>query len=96
MRMDCFQINSIKLSKFNKAFHHRMLRETLHVLSIDLQLVRQEEELREEEEAYYEAKREAARVAKLQRKKEMAIKSNSLVVKEGKNAWLGDENEWEL
>ena len=66
------------------------------MLSIDLQLVRQEEELREEEEAYYEAKREAARVAKLQRKKEMAIKSNSLVVKEGKNAWLGDENEWEL
>ena len=65
-------------------------------LNFVLQLVRQEEELREEEEAYYEAKREAARVAKMQRKKEMAIKSNSLVVKEGKNAWLGDENEWEL
>ena len=61
-----------------------------------LQLVRQEEELREEEEAYYEAKREAARVAKMQRQKEMAVKSNSVVVKEGKNAWLGDENEWEL
>ena len=72
-----------------------------HVVVLDgftfvLQLVRQEEELREEEEAYYEAKREAARVAKMQRQKEMAVKSNSVVVKEGKNAWLGDENEWEL
>ena len=72
-----------------------------HVVVLDgftfvLQLVRQEEELREEEEAYYEAKREAARVAKMQRQKEMAVKSNSVVVKEGKNAWLGDGNEWEL
>ena len=72
-----------------------------HVVVLDgftfvLQLVHQEEELREEEEAYYEAKREAARVAKMQRQKEMAVKSNSVVVKEGKNAWLGDENEWEL
>ncbi len=59
--------------------------------------MRQEEELREEEEAYYEAKREAARVAKMQRRKEMtAVKTNSVVVREGKNAWLGDENEWEL
>ena len=49
-----------------------------------------------EEEAYYEAKREAARVAKMQRQREQAIKANAGVVNNGPNAWLGDENEWDV
>ncbi|ELU05546.1 hypothetical protein CAPTEDRAFT_228182 [Capitella teleta] len=63
---------------------------------IDQQLVHQEEELRMEEEAYYEAKREAARVAKMQRMKEKALKEAGIVKKGGK-AWVGDdESDWEI
>ena len=68
-------------------------------LSIDwcFQLVRQEEELRMEEEAYYEAKREAARAAKLQRAKEQQGKSNALVPAKGGKSWVGeDESDWEV
>ena len=61
-----------------------------------VQLVHQEEELRMEEEAYYEAKREAARVAKMQRVKEKALKDAG-IVKKGPKAWLGeDESDWEV
>lgn len=61
-----------------------------------LQLSKQEEELRAEEEAYYEAKREAARIAKLQKVKEKAAKGKNATTKGGRS-WLGDdENEWEV
>ena len=61
-----------------------------------LKLARQEEELRLEEEKFYEAKREAARIAKLQKKKEQTAKSKNATTKGGKS-WLGeDENEWDM
>ena len=66
------------------------------LLSLVSQLVRQEEELRQEEEAYYEAKREAARAARAQKQKELNSRANAGVVNNGPNAWLGDENEWEV
>lgn len=51
-----------------------------------------------EEEAYYEAKREAARVAKMQRQKEqMSKQSGALVIRNGPKAWLGDdESDWDV
>lgn len=58
------------------------------------QLAQQEEDLRLEEEAYYEAKREAARIAKLQRAKEKAAKQNAAI--NGSRTWLGDDEEWEV
>lgn len=58
------------------------------------QLSHQEEELKREEEAYFEAKREAAYIAKLQRAKEKtAIKNASI---NGSRSWLGDDEEWEV
>ena len=66
---------------------------------LPIQLVRQEEELRMEEEAYYEAKREAARVARMQKMKEQASKqqSSALVLRNGPKAWIGeDESDWEV
>lgn len=61
---------------------------------IDTKLGQEEEEIRAEEEKFYEAKREAARVAKLQRAKEANAKNKS--TKHGKS-WLGDdENEWDV
>ena len=55
----------------------------------------EEEEIRAEEEKFYEAKREAARVAKLQKAKE-ASSRNKHSTKTGKS-WLGeDEGEWEV
>ncbi|CAE1275472.1 unnamed protein product [Acanthosepion pharaonis] len=61
------------------------------------QLAKQEEELRMEEEAYYEARREAARIARLQRvAKEQAAKNFSKIGATGRS-WLGDnENEWDV
>lgn len=59
-----------------------------------LQLVRQEEELRMEEEAYYEAKREASRIARMQRQKELAAKNKTAIT--GASAWVADDDEWEL
>lgn len=64
---------------------------SLHVFT---QLAQQEEELKREEEAYFEAKREAARVAKLQRAKEKAAKKNATI--NGSRSWLGDDEEWEV
>ncbi len=49
-----------------------------------------------EEEAFYEAKREAARVAKMQRQKEMMSKSSAMVVRNGPKAWLGDDEDWDV
>jgi hypothetical protein len=57
-------------------------------------LARQEEALRREEEAYVEAKREAARSAKLQRAKEEAAKKNATI--NGSRSWLGEDEEWEV
>lgn len=50
-----------------------------------------------EEEAYYEARREAARIARLQRvAKEQAAKNFSKIGATGRS-WLGDnENEWDV
>ena len=64
-----------------------------------LQLVQQEEQLRMEEEAYYEAKREAARIARLQKMKEQNARqmSSSVALRNGPKAWLGDdESDWEV
>ena len=56
----------------------------------------QEEELRKEEEAYYQAKREAARVSKALRRKEQAARL-MVASKKDPNAWLGeDESDWEM
>ncbi|XP_046369949.2 AP-1 complex-associated regulatory protein-like isoform X4 [Haliotis rufescens] len=57
-------------------------------------LAQQEEEIEREEEAYYEAKREAARITKLQRAKEAAAKKNATT--NGPRSWLGDEDDWEV
>ena len=62
-----------------------------------IQLIHQEEELRQEEEAYYEAKREAARVARQQKQRDMANKGTVAVVRNGPKAWIGDdESDWEM
>ncbi|XP_052823432.1 AP-1 complex-associated regulatory protein isoform X2 [Octopus bimaculoides] len=56
-------------------------------------LAKQEEELRMEEEAYYEARREAARIVRLQRiaKEQQATKTHT------DRSWLGDnENDWDV
>ena len=60
--------------------------------------MQQEEQLRMEEEAYYEAKREAARVARMQKMKEqMSKQSTTIVLRNGPKAWLGDEeSDWEV
>ncbi|KAK2158693.1 hypothetical protein LSH36_165g01015 [Paralvinella palmiformis] len=63
------------------------------------ELVQQEEQLRMEEEAYYEAKREAARIARLQKMKEQNARqmSSSVALRNGPKAWLGDdESDWEV
>lgn len=61
---------------------------------IDIKLRQQEEEIRAEEENFYEAKREAARVAKLQKAREATAKAKTS--RRGKS-WLGDdEAEWEV
>ncbi|KAK3091109.1 hypothetical protein FSP39_017181 [Pinctada imbricata] len=61
---------------------------------IDEKLARQEEELRLEEEKFYEAKKEASRIAKLRKKKEETAKNST---KKGEKSWLGDqENDWEV
>uniref|UniRef100_A0A0L8HFU9 AP-1 complex-associated regulatory protein n=1 Tax=Octopus bimaculoides TaxID=37653 RepID=A0A0L8HFU9_OCTBM len=60
---------------------------------IEAQLAKQEEELRMEEEAYYEARREAARIVRLQRiaKEQQATKTHT------DRSWLGDnENDWDV
>lgn len=61
---------------------------------LDHQLAEHEEELRREEEAYIEAKREANRIAKLHRAKEKAAKKNATV--NGSRSWLADDDEWEV
>lgn len=61
----------------------------------DWQLARQEEELRLEEEAYYEAKREASRLARLQRAKEQAARSK-LGVGSSQGWPEGRDSDWEM
>ncbi|XP_070186958.1 AP-1 complex-associated regulatory protein-like isoform X1 [Littorina saxatilis] len=61
---------------------------------IDEQLAQQEEELKRDEESFFEAKREASRIAKLQRAKEKAAKKNATI--NGSRSWLGDDEEWEV
>ncbi|XP_035826532.1 AP-1 complex-associated regulatory protein isoform X2 [Aplysia californica] len=53
-------------------------------------LAQQEQEIEREEEEYYEAKREAARIAKLNKDKELASKSNP-----ANRGWV-NEDEWEV
>lgn len=55
-------------------------------------LVQQEEDLRAEEEAYFEAKREAARAIRLQRKQENGNKAST----NGHSSWLANDGEWEI
>lgn len=62
---------------------------------IDTKLRQEEEKIRAEEEKFYEAKREAARVAKFQKAKEATAKTKTSL-RPGKS-WLGDdETEWEV
>eukprot|EP00105_Crassostrea_gigas_P044823 XP_019928971.1 PREDICTED: AP-1 complex-associated regulatory protein isoform X2 [Crassostrea gigas] len=57
-------------------------------------LAQQEEELRLEEEKFYEAKREAARIAKLQKAKEKKAKTSA---PSGSKSWLGEnEKDWDV
>ena len=59
------------------------------------QLEREEEELRREEEAYYEAKQEAARIAELQRAKEKQARLSN--PSNGPKNWTpGDDSDWEV
>lgn len=61
---------------------------------IDSKLAQQEEELRLEEEKFYEAKREAARIAKLQKAKEKKAKTSA---PSGSKSWLGEnEKDWDV
>lgn len=64
---------------------------------IGAKLAKQEEELRMEEEAYYEARREAARIARIHRvAKEQASKTFSKIGAVGRS-WLGEnESEWDV
>lgn len=62
---------------------------------IDSKLQREEEELRREEEAYYEAKQEAARIAALQRAKEEQARLQA--TSNGPKNWTpGDDSDWEV
>lgn len=62
-----------------------------------LQLVHQEEELRREEEAYYQARREAARSAKALRQKDPSSKLVSSAAHKDPSKWLGEEDsDWEM
>ena len=58
-------------------------------VSSRLQLVRQEEELRIEEEAYYEAKREAARAARTKRQRDLKTAATA-------DTWVTDDGEWDM
>ena len=58
------------------------------------QLAKQEEDLKHEEESYYEAKHEAGRIAKLHRAREKASRKNATI--NGSRSWLGDDEEWEV
>ncbi|GFR95310.1 AP-1 complex-associated regulatory protein-like isoform X1 [Elysia marginata] len=58
---------------------------------ISKQLANQEQELEREEEAFYEAKREAARIASLNKEKENQAKSNP-----AHNRSWANEDEWEI
>ena len=56
------------------------------------QLAQQEDELRREEEKFYEAKREASRIAKLQKAKEKKAKASTQ-----SKSWLGEnEKDWDV
>ncbi|XP_005101847.1 AP-1 complex-associated regulatory protein isoform X1 [Aplysia californica] len=57
---------------------------------VETKLAQQEQEIEREEEEYYEAKREAARIAKLNKDKELASKSNP-----ANRGWV-NEDEWEV
>lgn len=58
---------------------------------IDAKLANQEQELEREEEAFYEAKREAARIARLNKEKEDQAKNNP-----AHNRSWANEDEWEI
>ncbi|XP_048762474.1 AP-1 complex-associated regulatory protein-like [Ostrea edulis] len=61
---------------------------------IDKKLSQQEEDIRLEEEKFYEAKREASRIAKLQKAKEQKTKAT---VQRKSRSWLGEnEKNWDV
>lgn len=61
---------------------------------VDLKLQREEEELRREEEAYYEAKQEAARIAELRRAKDEQARLKT--TSNGPKTWTADDGDWEV
>ena len=63
----------------------------LFYFCLDEQLANQEQELEREEEAFYEAKREAARVARLEKEKENQAKSNP-----AHNKSWANEDDWDM
>lgn len=66
------------------------LRSTVYVCVLQLQ--EDEEELQREEEAYIAARREAARIAQLQKEKEEAVKTTN-----GPKTWSsGKDGDWEV
>ncbi|XP_052069346.1 AP-1 complex-associated regulatory protein-like [Mytilus californianus] len=79
----------------NKSYTDIVKHQKILDAEIDSKLRQEEEEIRAEEEKFYEAKREAARVAKFQKAKETTAK-NKTASRSGKS-WLGDdETEWEI
>ncbi|GFO02338.1 Ap-1 complex-associated regulatory protein-like isoform x1 [Plakobranchus ocellatus] len=60
-------------------------------IEVDQKLANQEQELEREEEAFYEAKREAARIARLNKEKEKQAKNNP-----AHNKSWANEDEWEI
>ncbi|KAK3586118.1 hypothetical protein CHS0354_033241 [Potamilus streckersoni] len=80
----------------SKQYQTLVQEQTQKDAELHAQLRLQEEELRREEEAYYEAKREATRIAKLHKAKEENAKTHNATVN-GPRSWLGDdETEWEV
>ncbi|XP_060604689.1 AP-1 complex-associated regulatory protein-like isoform X2 [Ruditapes philippinarum] len=78
----------LSTKRYNTLFSEQQLRDA----EIDRKLQDDEEELRREEEAYIEAKREAAHIAKLQKQKEEAAKQTN-----GPKSWkAGEDGEWEV
>lgn len=79
----------------SRQYNTILLEQKIVDTEIDAKLEREEEELRREEEAYYEAKQEAARIAELQRMKEE--QSRLKTTSNGPKNWTpGDDSDWDV
>ncbi|KAL4240213.1 Regulatory protein [Mactra antiquata] len=76
----------------NRQYNTLLTEQQIRDTAIDRKLQEDEEELKREEEAYIEARREAARIAQLQKEKEEIAKT-----KNGPKSWKsGEGGEWEV